>query len=54
MGCALVCDSVVGVFAEVALERQVLRNLVLELRTDRAPDQEGVLHLLFGGHDDDR
>lgn len=46
----LVRDRVVRVFTEVALEREVLWNLVLELRTDGAPDEKGVLHLLLRGH----
>ena len=49
-GYVLVGDGVARVLTEVALEREVLRDLVLELGTDGAPDEERVLHLLFRGH----
>ena len=37
-------------YAEVAVERKVLGDLVLELGTDSFPDVERVLHLLDGRH----
>ena len=47
---SLVCNGIFGAFAEVSEKRQILRDLVLELRANGSTDEERVLHLLFRGH----